>query len=126
MLVAVYGTLKRGYGNHRLLEGATFVEEDIVTGYDLTFSYGVGSFPVAMEGSGDVLVEVFDIGDDDVILSRLDALEGVPHMYTREEVVTNDARKVNMYVGNPDCFSHEMIPVPLNSDGIFEWRRAYG
>lgn len=127
MLVAVYGTLKRGYGNHRLLSEATFIDTDVVMDFDLAFSGSVGSFPVAMrtDDGSKVVVEVFDIGDDDSILRRLDSLEGVPWMYTREEVVTADGRKVNIYVGTEECFGKGGIPVPLNDAGMYEWKRAY-
>lgn len=125
MLVAVYGTLKRGYGNHRLLESSTLVDTDVVNDYDLTFSGSIGTFPVAMPGEGRVHVEIYDIGDDESTLRRLDSLEGVPWMYKRETVVTQDSRTVAMYVGQTDCFGTNGIPVPVNSDGIHEWKRAY-
>ena len=55
-IVAVYGTLKKGYGNHRLLESSTFI------------------------GSGDV--EVYDCNAFEMY--DLDLLEGHPRFYKRE------------------------------------------
>lgn len=70
-LVAVYGTLKRGCTNSRLLEGATFLGEDSLTGLTL---YNLGPYPGALaKPSEGVLVEVYAVNDQ--ILQDLDVLE---------------------------------------------------
>jgi len=107
--VFVYGTLKQGYGNNRILSSgqATLVGEDVVEGYELYYS----GFPVANPNPlTAVRGEVWDIGDPLTderaasTLARLDGLEGVPHMYTRENVVTRGGREVGMYVGGKNCW----------------------
>lgn len=127
MQIAVYGTLKRGYGNNRILTEGTgvFIEERILPGFKL---YNAG-FPVAMDDNdSSILVEIWDIGDpttnDDAFrtLSRLDRLEGEGSMYHRV-YVQND---VQMYVGRSDFWSFErMEEESRNEDGVYVWHRDY-
>lgn len=88
--VAVYGTLKRGYDNHRLLMNARFLGTDHLRSIVL---YDLGPFPGALERpAGPVLVEVYEV--DDQQMARLDALEGynatAPEYgeYTRKRLAT--------------------------------------
>jgi gamma-glutamylcyclotransferase (GGCT)/AIG2-like uncharacterized protein YtfP len=109
MLIFVYGTLKDGHGNNRILQTgkAAKIAEDVVEGYELFYS----GFPVARANPDTAIRgEVWDIGDPekDAIAKntqiRLDALEGTPYMYTREVVNTRGGRSVSMYVGTETCF----------------------
>lgn len=72
-LVSVYGSLRKGMGNHRLLENSTFVgtfRTDPV--YSL---YSLGGFPGLKEnGNTSVVMEVYEVDDD--TNERLDSLEG--------------------------------------------------
>jgi gamma-glutamylcyclotransferase (GGCT)/AIG2-like uncharacterized protein YtfP len=87
IIVFVYGTLKRGYGNfYRCLDDARFlgkaksVEDNFVMqdiGFPILWQEDVS--PVAGSASG----EVFEITQEQ--LERCDQLEGHPHMYRREE-----------------------------------------
>jgi gamma-glutamylcyclotransferase (GGCT)/AIG2-like uncharacterized protein YtfP len=130
MRIAVYGTLKRGYGNNRILTegGAEFVSETTVQGVKL---YNAG-FPVAKYASINdySLVEVWDIGDvrsDDVAmrtLQRLDRLEGEGSMYIRERVATLGYGVVDMYIGAQGFWNFNVMEeVPRNNDGIYVWTR---
>ena len=70
--VAVYGTLKRGFSNHHLLQHADYLGETLLR--DLTL-YDLGLFHAArLEPSRGVRVEVFGIGES--TLEALDQLEG--------------------------------------------------
>lgn len=81
MFVFVYGTLKRGYRNHHLLEGSKFQCEAVVKGFEL---YDLGPYPAVIE-SGDledlVKGEIFEI--DGSALARLDELEEEGTLYKR-------------------------------------------
>jgi gamma-glutamylcyclotransferase (GGCT)/AIG2-like uncharacterized protein YtfP len=81
--VFVYGTLRRGEGNHRLLLGARFVGEACtVQGFAM---YNLGAFPGLVRASaGSVAGEVYDV--DAATLAALDRLEGVPTFYRRERI----------------------------------------
>lgn len=87
--VAVYGTLKRGYGlSPSLLDnGATFVGNDVIKGMLLH----LGAYPALVLNCGtldrEVPVEVYEV--DTYCLNVLDAVEGVPTLYTRAKVETS-------------------------------------
>lgn len=86
--VAVYGTLKQGHGNHRLIE-----QEPVATGLVRGHRLYQAGIPFLVEDESSdypVHVEVYDV--DDEKLDRLDALEGHPNCYCRKqlEVETKD------------------------------------
>lgn len=67
----VYGTLKKGYGNHYHIEGAELIDDGHIIGYDML---SFGAFPGAIEGEGKVYGQVYKI--DDEMLQSCDYLEG--------------------------------------------------
>lgn len=82
--VFVYGTLKRGFGNHRLLEGSTFVDEAITKGE----MRSLGGFPgVTLHGNQQIHGEIYAV--DDETMERCDRLEGHPRWYNRQIVETS-------------------------------------
>lgn len=83
--VAVYGSLKEGFGNHRLLTTSEKVGEDWVDGWTM---YSLGGFPAIVEGDGSIKVEIYEV--DDETFSRLDRLEGYPSFYDRKKVETSE------------------------------------
>ena len=73
--VLVYGSLRKGMGNHRLLEGQDFVGETLTK--EPYAMYSLGGFPmVSLEGDkvSPIVVEAYDV--DDRGLARLNQLEG--------------------------------------------------
>jgi len=98
--VAVYGTLRQGQGNHRLLNQDP-VKHIEVAGFKM---YSLGGFPAIQtsENSKDVIkAELYEV--DDSTLRDLDRLEG----YDRTQTTTNtfydvqvidvDGDKVDIY-----------------------------
>jgi len=70
--VAVYGTLKRGYSNHHLLDKACYIGSDTLTSLTL---YDLGPYPGALPKPSDgVEVEVYAVNS--LLLATLDELEG--------------------------------------------------
>lgn len=78
LVVAVYGTLRRGGRNEPLLAGSTFLGTGTVTGriHEMVGA-GVRSYPYPglIRGGGRVMVEIVRLIDEDQ-LARLDTLEG--------------------------------------------------
>jgi gamma-glutamylcyclotransferase (GGCT)/AIG2-like uncharacterized protein YtfP len=92
--VFVYGTLRQGEGNHRLLLSARFVgEASTAAGFAL---YDLGAFPgLVHEGAGTVAGEVYDV--DAETLAALDRLEGVPSFYRRERIELEGVGSTDAY-----------------------------
>jgi gamma-glutamylcyclotransferase (GGCT)/AIG2-like uncharacterized protein YtfP len=84
--VFVYGTLKHGHGNHRLLQhkGALFSgpARTDEAAFDLCCN---GSFPYAlMAGKYHLGGEVYTVDED--VFKSLDRLEGYPRFYNRAQI----------------------------------------
>lgn len=139
MRVYVYGTLKRGYGNHRLLER----EGVMMLGHAETldhFDMINSGFPVIVPNDQGLPVvgEVYDIGDNEDILRSLDALEGEGVMYDRKDIRVKwryprpddeEELNVSVYIGNPEYWGRRIgSSNPLTDpryvrDGYLEWSR---
>lgn len=75
MLVAVYGTLKRGMANHQLLISSRFLGDDRLVNIAL---YELEEFPAArLDESDGIHVEVYEVSKE--VLFILDKLEEVDH-----------------------------------------------
>ncbi len=115
--VFVYGTLKKGHGNHDfLLQGSKFIGE-----FTTKEKYNMkdGGFPYVCR-KGETMFpirgEVYEVNDD--TLQSLDWLEGIPSHYQRMPVEIDGLEGVEMYSieqaeGREDC------PIV---DGAFQWR----
>ena len=131
-LVLVYGTLKKPYGNHRVLGNSKYIcdaitEEDYYSMFD-------GGFPFVSaskihERHGRIKGELYLVEDEN-IMSSLDSLEGVPYMYVHERVVVKDVdsgmeHQAVMYVasGSTDEELRYDNPMQPNEEGILEWER---
>lgn len=90
--IFVYGTLKKGFHNHRLLEGQKFIckaETDdlkVMHCTGIPFLYNVGGYYYNgnMHRGHHVTGEVYDV--DDQALKMIDALEGHPRWYRRQSI----------------------------------------
>lgn len=85
MKVFVYGTLKQGYGNHRVMEmsggrflyrAMTEIEFDLIS---------LGGFPGMIPGEHRVLGEVYEVDR----IGPLDSLEGHPSFYRRTPITVS-------------------------------------
>lgn len=84
-LVAVYGSLLKGLGNHRLIEKSKLVGTGKV--HAPFKMYSLGGFPAIVpseEVDIEVVTEVYSV--DTGTFERLDALEGYPSFYDRKVV----------------------------------------
>ena len=86
--VFVYGTLKRGYRNHGLLENSTYLGKAKTTKKMAMISNESNTFPYVLgvdEYAGEHIEgEVYLV--DETTKDRLDLLEGVPHHYYEDVV----------------------------------------
>jgi gamma-glutamylaminecyclotransferase len=131
--VFVYGTLKRGYGNNRLLANAEFVGEATTVGrYKMLHA---GSFPVAMRSTEGkqrrpIVGEVFRIKEyDDVTLQLLDRLESNGRMYNRRvvDVRLADGKRTRawIYLGDHKFWRYRREEFGVvDKDGRWIWPTA--
>lgn len=105
VLIAVYGTLRKGFGNHRIIEDAeylgTFNSPPI---YNL---HNLGGFPgLKHNGTTSVVMEVYSVNKEEA--SNVDSLEGyrpgvTPTFYDKEIIETPWGNAgVYIYVNNLD------------------------
>jgi gamma-glutamylaminecyclotransferase len=97
MKIFVYGTLKKGFGNHRLIKEARFLGESFIKGT----MYSMGAFPgVVLKGDNNIKGEVYEV--DEGQLFSMDRLEGHPNFYRRTPIKTVDGEDVETYVINSE------------------------
>lgn len=98
MKVFVYGTLKSGHGNNRLLGNSPKLG-DVMTAKNFRM-YTNGAFPMIVpDRSGyKITGELYEA--DDFTMEILDQLEGVPNMYYRDSctIIDCDGNKIQAYV----------------------------
>jgi gamma-glutamylaminecyclotransferase len=123
-LLFVYGTLKKGYGNHdRLMHNAKFIGEAISP--MPVYKMQTVAFPLVwreLNGNGArVKGEVYQI--DDNTLAKCDQLEGYPRMYLRERAMFRVGAKLLIawiYLWQGEQHYETVLP----KNGILEWSRT--
>jgi len=73
-LIAVYGTLRKGESNHRVLGDSTFITTKRIAGFKM---YGAHRFPAVIKGTSTdfITIEIYRINNPK-ILKEIDILEG--------------------------------------------------
>lgn len=140
MKVFVYGTLKQGFGNHRLLADATYLGKAVTTLPCKLAGYGVPFVWPHADGLP-VQGEVYEIGDPETNqlarnrLTRLDRLESNGYVYDRKpHQVTlldgGEAHEAWLYEAMPHVandysrdhdFTEQMLRY-VNDAGYLEWQ----
>lgn len=115
IFLAVYGTLKENFPNYfYYLNPKKPIFRGVVI---LPFKmYSNGGFPLLFpsEELNKIYIEIFHV--DEKIISRIDDLEGVPYLYSREKVFIEEANlEVFIYVIMNRDPSGELV-----EDGIFK------
>jgi gamma-glutamylaminecyclotransferase len=128
--VFVYGTLKKGLGNHGVLGNAVYIDEAVTNSREFTMFDG--GFPFVsdsfFENNGSIVGELYETHNPE-ILANLDRLEGVPYLYVKKlvDVTTLQGFKyqATMYVASPGSNERlkEKAPMePLGRSQLLEWR----
>lgn len=107
-LVAVYGSLRKGKGNHRILDNdrTEYLGTTRVSGFDM---YSLGSYPFITDGDGEITVEVYRVSDI-VTAQRLDTLEGYPTFYNRKQVQTEYGLAWIYFINDFDVSRYQPVP----------------
>lgn len=115
--VLVYGTLRHGEPNHRLID---MTQSTYLGTYVKTLPYkmvSLGGFPglVDSELSSPIVVELYDV--DDNTFEKLDTLEGYPFFYNRKKIKIDDNVYAWIYyLNDPVEYSH--LPVIYSGDWL--------
>jgi gamma-glutamylcyclotransferase (GGCT)/AIG2-like uncharacterized protein YtfP len=108
VLYAVYGTLRNGFGNNRLLQNdyvEYMGEERTAPNYKMV---SLGGFPgVIPNGEQSILIEVFKVKSP-VVERNLDSLEGYPRFYQKMEIETQWGI-ANMYILSEEQYGKHKI-----------------
>lgn len=118
MKIAVYGTLKKGYGNHSLISGSKFLGETKTEKiYDI---YDLGPFPgVKRNGSTAVTVEVYEV--DNVTAKRVDILEGYIESNPSQGLYDKEVCKTEF--GDAEIYIYNGEPNSENKIENGEWKQ---
>jgi gamma-glutamylaminecyclotransferase len=133
MYIFVYGTLKRGYGNNRLLQKDTVTFIDEVITKDLFFMNSVG-FPYLFPKN----IFNFNMGlvfrrargelyftEDERVIANLDALEGEGHHYHRKTIAIDghEDKEVFAYFQLDKNRIKYGIPCRIDETNCYVWSR---
>ena len=120
--VGVYGTLRQGRGNHVLMDGAELVDTIRVEGLTM-YCGGPRQVPfTVIDESNDtgVVLELYQ--PDDLMMRRLDRLEGHPTWYARTHITLPDGKVVCIYTVLKD----DLYERHIKEDGdYFNWRDSH-
>lgn len=107
-LVAVYGSLKRGYGNHGFLDTAELLNVTRTAESDYKM-FALGGYPgvVKSDEGYKIHVEVYEV--DDETFKSLDGLEGHPSFYCRELTDLEDGQQAWMYIYQGNCTERQEV-----------------
>jgi gamma-glutamylaminecyclotransferase len=112
--VFVYGTLRAGQPNHRVLRGATAL--GAATTAEPFVMHDLGAFPAIVAGGATPIAgEVYQVDAD--TLRSLDHLEGYPQFYDRVEVALTDGTSALVYTMQP----RQVVGRPIIHSG--DWLR---
>ena len=117
-LVFVYGTLKRGQGNHRVMGQSKFLQT-FVTEAKFTM-YSNGGFPYVCEGGETAISgELFEVNteEDSRRINRLEGYNGIPG---HEDNTFYDVTFLETPLGQAEMFvSKRKHNLPIIENGIW-------
>lgn len=121
-VVGVYGTLRQGNGNHRLLENAQLIGSGFLE--ESATMYSNGGFPILsfdpeVPRFGPIRVELYEVSDQRT-MDRLDSLEGYPQWYNRteREFKLDDGRTMTAWIYHQD----KAFELPIIESGDWQQR----
>lgn len=116
--VFVYGTLRHGFGNHRLL-----LESNYLGNHKTEPEYNMvslGAYPAVLpNGITSIVGEVYEVNDE--VFQRLDQLEGYPSLYDRMEINTNWGPAWMYFMNDQDLQRFRSRPADVVQSG--DWRK---
>ena len=117
--VFVYGTLKKGYGNHHYMEraGGKLIGKGKTAEKYCLYSNGFIPFLKTEPQKNYIQGEVYAIPVKNIEIT--DRLEGHPTNYkrTKDKIILNNGRTINCWVY---FYPHDTVYCDIVSDGVFQ------
>ena len=127
-LVFVYGTLKEGFGNNRLLSSSLLVGSRTTTDKGVLLASGVPFFMPSIAVPYDlsdlcapIRGELWEIPEDDGTLEALDHLESEGSFYHRRLITTTAGELCWTYVILDPTYFNYVTCATMNSQGEWQW-----
>lgn len=121
--IAVYGSLRDGMYNHRLLvnDGVEFVSKETISVPFKMIPYS--SFPALIPDNknNDILMEIYAVND--TVYHNVEILEGYPDFYDKAEITDSAGDTVEVYVIRDA--SGRLQQRYKAEDSIFDWNEYY-
>lgn len=114
----VYGTLKRGHGNNRLMMNSKFIGEATTSEKFALYRSGI-PYVSSLEQLHQVHGELYEVPEEEV--PRIDSLEGHPNWYERRqtEVVDKEGNTHTAWLYFCDIDPERASRLTLCEDGIY-------
>lgn len=123
-LIFVYGTLKKGFGNHRVMGDSKLLGEVNIKGFRM---YSLGGYPALTLGNNEIKGEVYEVTDENTLknIYRLEGYSGVrdssSNWYDTTDVDTKYGKAELFYMKNENEFNNR----PVVTDGIWKQSRNW-
>lgn len=118
--IAVYGSLREGMGNSRVIEGARLLStEDVVIPFEMI---DMGSYPglIRTEENHSIKIEVYEV--DDRTYRNVECLEGYPSFYNRTPVETTVGPADIYFLNRGDEYGSSSSKNLVNkTENTFDW-----
>ena len=104
--IFTYGTLKKGFSNHRILDGKY---DNMEKGVTKGVLYNVACFPALIHGEEAVKGEIFYISDESYnqVVRSMDWLEGYDQDYLKDSMYIREIVEVEKEDGNKiECYTY--------------------
>lgn len=121
LLICVYGSLRAGMGNHRVIEGSKKLSTETV---QIPFKMiDMGSYPglLETEENNAIVIEIYEVTPD--TYKRVERLEGYPSFYDRKDVPTSEGMVGIYYL--PKSWGREEPNWVPEVDGEQDWVKHY-
>ena len=117
--IAVYGSLRKGMGNNRVIHGATLLSTEVVA---LPFEMiDLGSYPglIRSKDVNNIVIEVYEV--DAPTYKRVEHLEGYPSFYSRDLIETSVGAADIYFLDKDNGREYNRRPKVVETDGVFDW-----
>ena len=117
--IAVYGSLRAGMGNNRVIDSSKLLSSENVS---LPFEMiDLGSFPGLIKSNNinDIYMEIYEV--DPTTYQRVERLEGYPSFYDRELIETSAGAAEVYFLPKDYGREYERYPRVTKTNNSYDW-----